>query len=346
MHSRRSAPPHIKTPRPAVAIVGGESLLGKEVLELFESADLPASVSLIASEDSGDSNIISLAREEPVVISSLQVADLATARLAVLAGSKESSRKALERIQAVNPTAVVIDLTGGLEEVPTAQLRAPLIEPPNYSAVGPIQVIAHPAAIALAVYLIQLRNAGSIHRSVVNVFEPASERGQAGIDELQKQTVGLLSLKPLSKDVYDAQVSFNMLSQYGSESPHSLEEIELKIDRHLATLLAGAGSLSMPSLRLMQAPVFHGYSMSVWTEFEENPGRNAIVQALASPKIDLRAGEEEPPTNVGVAGQSGITVGAIAPDRNHPRAYWSWLVADNLRIAAENALEVARAFLK
>jgi aspartate-semialdehyde dehydrogenase len=84
----------------------------------------------------------------------------------------------------------------------------------------------------------------------------------------------------------------------------------------------------------------------VWTEFEENIGRNAIVEALASPHIDLRANDEEPPTNVGVAGHSGITVGVIAPDRNRPRAHWFWLVADNLRVAADNALEVARAFLK
>jgi aspartate-semialdehyde dehydrogenase len=345
MHSHRATPSDIKPPRPAVAIVGGESLLGKEVRELFDSAGLPASVSLIASE-SEDASIIALGRDEPIVISSLQVADLATARIAVLAGSKESSQKAFERVQAVNPEAVIIDLSGSLEDQPTAQLRAPLLEPPNYSAVGPIQVIAHPAAIAIALFLIQLRNAGAIHRSVINIFEPASERGQAGIDELQKQTVGLLSLKPLAKDVYDAQVSFNMLSQYGSDSPHSLEEIELKIDRHLATLLAGAGALSMPSLRLIQTPVFHGYSMSAWVEFEDNPGRNAIVEALTSPKIDLRADDEEPPTNVGAAGQSGITIGAIAPDRNHPRAHWFWMVADNLRITAENALEVARAFLK
>ena len=340
MHSHRG------TVRPAVAIVGGESLLGKEVRELFESAGLPASVSLIASDEGEESSIIATGRDEPIVISSFQVADLATARIVVLAGSSESSRKALERVQAVNPTAVVIDLSGALEDVPTAQLRAPLIEPLNYSAVGPIQVIAHPAATALAIFLIQLRGAGAIHRCVADVFEPASERGQAGIDELQKQTVSLLSLKPLSKDVYDAQVSFNMLAQYGSDSPHSIEEIELKIDRHLATLLSGAGSLTMPSLRLIQAPVFHGYSMSVWVEFEENPGRNAIVDALVSTKIDLRAHDEEPPTNVGVAGQEGITVGAIAPDRNQPRAYWFWLVGDNLRITAENALEVARAFLK
>src|SRR5260370_3012113 len=118
MHPNRATPSDVKPQRPAVAIVGGESLLGKEVRDLFESADLPASVSLIASEESGDSSIIALGREEPIVISSLQVADLATARIAVLAGSKESSRKALARIQAVNPTAAVIDLSVGLQQHP------------------------------------------------------------------------------------------------------------------------------------------------------------------------------------------------------------------------------------
>ena len=122
----------------------------------------------------------------------------------------------------------------------------------------------------------------AIRRSVIEIFEPVSERGKAGIDELQKQAVALLSFKPLPKDVFDAQVSFNMLSEYGSEAPLSLEEIELKIDRHLASLLAAPSGAPMPSLRLIQAPVFHGYSISVWVEFEENPGMDSIFQALGS----------------------------------------------------------------
>jgi aspartate-semialdehyde dehydrogenase len=167
------------------------------------------------------------------------------------------------------------------------------------------------------------------------------------VDELQKQTVGLLSFKPLPKEIFDTQVSFNMLTRYGSDSRHSLHEAELKIDRHLASLLAGAGSVPMPSLRLIQAPVFHGYSISVWVEFESNPGVERIVETLASNKIiDVRTEDQEPPANVGVAGQSGITVGAINPDRNHPRACWFWVVADNLRLSAENALEVAREYFQ
>jgi len=158
--------------------------------------------------------------------------------------------------------------------------------------------------------------------------------------------VGLLSFKPLQKDVYDAQVSFNMLAQYGSDSPHSLGAIESKIDRHLASLLAGAGTVPMPSLHLIQAPVFHGYSMSLWVEFEADADLETIEQGLASSEIDVRGKEHEPPTNVGVAGQSGITVGAIVPDRNQSRACWFWMVADNFRIAAENAAEVAREVVK
>jgi aspartate-semialdehyde dehydrogenase len=98
----------------------------------------------------------------------------------------------------------------------------------------------------------------------------------------------------------------------------------------------------MPSLRLIQAPVFHGYSFSAWVEFEENPGVEALENGLAIPAVDVRSREFDPPNNVGQAGQSGISIGAIAPDRNQPEACWFWLAADNLRLAAENAVMVAR----
>jgi hypothetical protein len=47
---------------------------------------------------------------------------------------------------------------------------------------------------------------------------------------------------------------------------------------------------------------------------------------------------------VSAAGQSGIAV-AVEPDRNNFRAVWFWIVADNFRVAAENAVAVARAAL-
>ena len=320
--------------------------MGKEVRELLDSVELPVNVKLIASDEDSEANIIAAGRDEPVVMSSLEMGELTTVKLLVLAGSIESGRQAYEQVRGAKPAPTVIDLTGALEEQPNASLRAPIVEPPGGQTAEGIQIIAHPAAIALALFLTRLRQAGAIRNSVVEIFEPVSERGKAGIDELQKQTVALLSFKPLPKAVFDTQVSFSMAPEYGSDSRHSLGSVELKIERHLASLLAGNGGVPMPSLRVVHAPVFHGYSISAWVEFEESPGIEAVTNALTTSNIDVRTGDQEPPSNVGVAGQGGITVGAIRADRNQARAFWFWIAADNLRIVAENAVEVIREALK
>jgi len=78
----------------------------------------------------------------------------------------------------------------------------------------------------------------------------------------------------------------------------------------------------------------------VCVEFLKNTGAEALARALAQAGIDVRP--DDPSANAGIAGQSGLSVGAIAADRNHPRACWLWLVADNFRLAAENALAVAK----
>ena len=46
-------------------------------------------------------------------------------------------------------------------------------------------------------------------------------------------------------------------------------------------------------------------------------------------------------TRDGLAGQSGIAVGAITPDRNSGSAFWVWAAIDNLRLAAESAAMIA-----
>jgi aspartate-semialdehyde dehydrogenase len=206
-------------------------------------------------------------------------------------------------------------------------------------------IVAHPAAIALALFLRRLHAHDPIRRSVIQIFAPASERGAEGIQELQAQTVSLLSFKSLPKAVFDAQLAFSLLARYGDRAPAPLEQTELRIERHLAALLALPGEgegAPMPSLRLIQAPVFHGYSFSAWVELEGNPGIEALESGLAGEWIEVRGAEAEPPNNVGNAGQGGIAVGGIAEDAACPDACWFWVVADNLKLAAENALAMAR----
>jgi aspartate-semialdehyde dehydrogenase len=330
------------------ALIGSETLLGREIRDLSTTGGDLLSLRLIASDDE-QPGALTRVGDEPAVVTELTADSLLDARAVILAGSAESSRKALELL-GDPPDAAVIDLTASAEERPDARLRAPSVETEleDDPAEVAVHVIAHPAAIALALFLRRLHANDPIRSSVIQIFAPASEFGAAGVEELQHQTVSLLSFKSLPKAIFDAQLSFNLLACYGDDAPVPLEQAELRIERHLASLLAlpGEGTHApMPSLRLIQAPVFHGYSFSAWVEFADSPELDALESSLSVDSIEVRGGDFEPPTNVGQAGQSGIAVGGITPDRNHPDAVWFWLVADNVRLAAENALAVVRQIL-
>ncbi|MBZ5619457.1 MAG: hypothetical protein LAQ69_12150 [Acidobacteriia bacterium] len=330
-----------------VALVGSESLLGREIRDIVATSAPGIDLRLIASDDE-QAGTLTRVGDEPSLVEMLGADSLTGARAVLLAGSAESNRKALE-MAGPDSGVVFIDLTYSTEERPDARLRAPLVEselePEDESPEAGVHVVAHPAAIALALFLRRLHEHDPIRRSVIQIFAPASEYGTAAVEELQQQTVSLLSFKSLPHTMFDTQLSFNLLAKYGQDAPIVLEETELRIERHLASLLALPGSgegAPMPSLRLIQAPVFHGYTFSAWVEFEGSPGVEALESSLPTSSIEVRGREFEPPTNVGQAGQSGIAVGGIVEDRNEPEACWFWLVADNLRLSAENAVAVAR----
>jgi aspartate-semialdehyde dehydrogenase len=327
-----------------IALVGSESLLGREIRDIVATSVPEVELRLLAADEEAPGTLTRVG-DEPTLVSGLEAENLAEAQAVFLTGSPESSQKAL---QLAGDSIPVIDLTYAAEELPEARLRAPMVEGESEGEDGTVQVIAHPAAIALALFLRRLHAQDPIRRSVVQIFAPASERGTDAVEELQQQTVSLLAFKPLPRAIFDTQLAFSMLARYGEEATVALEESELRIERHLATLLALPGDgegAPMPSLRLIQAPVFHGYSMSAWVQFESNPGLEALESSLATEGIEVRGGDFEPPTNVGQAGQGGIAVGAITPDRNDAEAIWFWIVADNLRVMAENAVAVATGIL-
>jgi len=333
----------------SAALVGSDSLLGREIRDVVATSTTGIGLRLIAGDEE-QAGALTRIGDEPAVVGGLDAESLADARAIFLAASQETSRKALE-LAGDPPDAAIIDLTYAAEERPDARLRAPLLEAgmdtEEYRDAA-VHVIAHPAAIAIALFLRRLHTNDPVRRSIVHIFAPASEHGAPGVEELQQQTVSLLSFKSMPKTIFDAQSSFAMLPKYGEEAPVPLEESELRIERHLATLLDLPGDgegAPMPSLRVIQAPVFHGYSFSAWVEFEGNPGVEALENSLQVESIDVRGAELDPPNNVGQAGQSGISVGAILPDRNDAEAVWFWFVADNLRLAAENAVAVARELL-
>jgi aspartate-semialdehyde dehydrogenase len=173
------------------------------------------------------------------------------------------------------------------------------------------------------------------------VMEPASEHGRTAMDELHQQTVNLLSFHRMPQEQYDAQVSFNLLPSLGAGAKVRLVEIGERMRRHYAVLSGGA--LPPLALQLVQAPVFHGYVASVLVELEQAATVEQVEAALAGDGIDIVDRESDPPSNVSAAGQQKVMVRASVEGEADGRStrIWLWLAADNLKLAAINAIGCA-----
>ena len=146
--------------RATVALVGSDSLLGREIRDIVSTSAPELELRLIAAgaEEPGR---LTRVGDEPAMVERLEAGNLTGARAVVLAGAAETSREALDLIE---PGTTVIDLTYAAEERPDARLRAPLVESEIDDAEAAVQVIAHPAAIALALLLRRLHAQDPIRR--------------------------------------------------------------------------------------------------------------------------------------------------------------------------------------
>jgi aspartate-semialdehyde dehydrogenase len=321
------------------ALVGGTSLEARELREVCEERKLQVVMRLLSGEKA--TAVLTQEGDEAAVIEPLSAEALDGAAVVLLAGTAEQGRHAIDLARGAGLSPVFIDLTGKLEEMPEARLRAPLVEAdPRAEVRDVVQVIAHPAAAVLARFLLLLHRAFPVQQAVITVCEPASAHGQAAIDEMHQQTVSLLSFHPLPKVWFDVQATFNMLPRFGAEAKVSLDASEKTIERQLVTLLGPSG-VPLPSLRVLHAPVFHGYVFSIYVRCLDRLEAGALGQVFAREGVDVRTSEHEPASNLGVAGQSGFTVSDITVDANHAEAAWFFVASDNLRVTAENGAMVA-----
>jgi aspartate-semialdehyde dehydrogenase len=321
-----------------VAIVGGDTLLGRELEEVIKARSSGVVITPYAANAEGS---FSNQDEEAAYMKELNAAGMAEQDAVILAGTEEGANKAYQLAAASTRRApILIDCTGSLEQKPNAQVVMPLST--DIETGAKLFILAHVAAAASALVLVRLARQARVRHAVIHVFEPASELGKRGINELHQQTTSLLAFKPLEKKVFDTQLSFNMLAQYGEEAVANLLRNEHRITRDIASVLSknSETGIPIPSVRLVQAPVFHGYSISFWVEFEAVAEAATVAEALASAQIEIRAADQEPPTNVGAVGQSGLVAGDIRIDDNNPRAVWIWAVCDNLRLIADGVADL------
>jgi len=322
-----------------VAIVGAASLKGKEIAEILRERNFPA-VDVRLLDDDESLGQLEAVGDEMSFIQSIRSEQFERVDFAFFASDARSTRNNWKAARDLGDT--IVDLSFALEDEPGASIRSPWIERQTSQPVvpqlqpGPV-VVAHPAATVLALLALRSEKAARIQRMVATVFEPASENGQKGMDELHEQTVNLLSFQDLPKNVYDTQVAFNMVARYGQRSELALESVSERIRKHYRHIARGVAE---PALQVLHAPVFHGHGFSVYLEMEKPVGIADLSQALMGEHVVVSGSPEETPTSVSAAGQEDILV-SVASDANHKNGVWLWATTDNLRVAALTAVECA-----
>lgn len=338
-----------------VAVVGVSSLLGKEVLDVLEEHNFP--ISRLVSFEGGeepDLPIVDLRENLQATVADQDVfeQDLDFAFLTARPGSTSSLPSFL------NPTpsdgtrrghCAVIDLTEMLPDLREKVLSVPFLETAGTQgrSEGPEpKFFTCPLSSAILISSLMLRLAAQfqIGRAVAQIFEPVSAIGARAIEELQKQTVNLLSFQKIPRSVFGAQLAFNLLPRWGKGSGEALAGLEERLRRQLREYLAGRALV--PALRLLQTPVFYSLGVSLYVETARQESPEAIAHALGGKPIHIRRSSQPAPTQAEAAGSSDMLVDAITPDPDHPAGVWIWAVADNMRLAAVNAVEIAERILR
>ena len=197
--------------------------------------------------------------------------------------------------------------------------------------------------VAIALSIDKIQAISPVRQLVVSSYQAVSSQLQEGISELATQTANLLNIKPVSSDVFDKQIAFNVIPQIGSLQENAYTSYELKIVEELNQLFKQSFATS---LMCVSVPVFYGYAASLYVETEQKVDIQNLADAFqAEAGIEyLSGGDEEgvatPVTEA--AGQPELFISRLREDLSGKAAITYWLVSDNIRHGmALNAVKIA-----
>ncbi|MGH9520842.1 MAG: Asd/ArgC dimerization domain-containing protein [Terriglobales bacterium] len=322
-----------------VGIVGAPGVLAKELIEALEARKLPLLPPRLLQAPAaalpaagGGVGMIEFG-DEAALLEPFAPAQWSDLDALFLAGAPADATAAWRQLAATK--LLVADLSGALAGEPEARLAGLDHAKSDGEGNRRLIAVAHPAAQALALLLGRLSQAGHLH-AAATVFEPASQRGLAGIQELEQQTRRMFTMQAPPQHVFGAQVAANLRAQLGDGIQPSLEDIRRQLVAQVAVLAPDA---PVPALRVLQAPIFHASAISLYCRYAHDPSADVLQRLLTSPWLDRNT----PPDVFAAAGRDEILLGPVQPDP--AGGFWLFAVLDNLRRTAYAAADAAAAVL-
>ena len=327
-----------------LALIGSESLAGKEIRDVFAARSFPlASFDFFDADVAEEYSRLTQFRAEPKVVHHLEPKALEGIDLVFLAADAATNRTYGER--ALKGAFRAIDLTGTLSRRPDVPVVVAGVNDRILRGRRPALVAnPHPLAVFIAHLLAAVRQDFGLDRAVVFALQPASAFGEEGIQELIDQSYGTLCGMAMAKKIFRDQAAFNLLARADKPGKDGFSAVEKQVREEVRSVLGGP---EFPlSLANVQAPVFHTYSVMAYLETKRPADPVALENAFRarSPFKVGTAASAPAVSSISVAGKDEIHIGLVKQAAASPRSAWVWLVADNLTAgSALNAFAIARA---
>ena len=323
-----------------IVIAGASSLLGTELKSLLEESRFAGwDLSLVDEETAAGT--LTEAGGEPAVIQPVEEGTFAKARLIFFSGSESFTERNLASAQPSG--AIIIDLSGACLRSPSAKTYFAAEDSGSTNASKNLFCVPSAPGLVTAGLIDALGGAG-LSRLALTFFRPVSEAGRDGIEELETQTSQLLSFQSVGQPVFDTQIAFSLLDRYGSASREKLQSTRERI-RAEATAALGENAVQ-PSIQVLHAPVFYGYTFSALAELNSQQTGDSVINLVRKAGITVNDADASPTGNLTASGESAIQVAVPEPDPARPNAWWFWGAADNIRLPAFTAVKLAERLLQ
>jgi len=319
-----------------LVIAGASSLLGAELKSLLEESLLADWEFRLVDEEAA-SGTLTEAGGEAAVIQPVEEDSFDKSRFVFFTGSQQFTRTNLAF--ASRSGATVVDLSGASAGNAASTGWLPKREAPSVPK-SSLFFIPSAAGEGITRLALALRGLDSAGLTAV-CFQPVSEAGKSGVEELESQTGQLLSFQSVGKPVFDAQVAFNLLDRFGAQSLHRLSNAANRIRREVSGCIGGNEPVA---LQLLHAPVFYGTVFAAFAKLPAAVTSEALVGACKG--LDFATcSAEDAPSNVSAAGETAIQLAPPQPDASVTGGWWFWGAADNIRLPAWNAVKLAEKLL-
>ncbi|MEP6634804.1 MAG: aspartate-semialdehyde dehydrogenase, partial [Luteimonas sp.] len=210
-----------------VAVVGATGAVGEVMLSILSERKFPiGDVIALASERSAGGKVKFGHRE--LVVKDLATFDPSGIDIALFSAGGSISKAHAPRFAAAG--AVVIDNSSAFRYDDDVPLVVSEVNP-QQAAQRPRGIIANPncSTMQLLVALAPIHRKAGIERINIATYQSVSGTGRKALEELGRQTAGLLNFQPVQPEVYPVQIAFNVIPHGGdfTDNGYTTEEMKL-----------------------------------------------------------------------------------------------------------------------